>query len=64
VTVECAWCNCIVGQKDGHGLNGITSGICGDCFTTIAEQIALLEDSAARKPETVARRPAPQLSDS
>lgn len=52
MTVECAWCGCIVGQKDGLGLNGITSGICGDCFATIAAQIALLESAAARRTET------------
>lgn len=52
MTIECAWCGCIVGQKDGLGLNGITSGICGDCFATISEQIALLESAAARRSET------------
>ncbi len=52
MTIECAWCGCIVGQKDGLGLNGITSGICGDRFATISEQIALLESAAARRSET------------
>jgi hypothetical protein len=59
VIVECAWCGCIVGEKDGHGLSGITSGICGDCFATILEQIASLERHAAREAETADAEPAP-----
>ena len=34
--VECAWCNSILGEKDGCGLTGITSGICDECFARIS----------------------------
>jgi hypothetical protein len=33
--VECAWCGRIVGDKDGLGRSGTTSGICEPCFAII-----------------------------
>jgi hypothetical protein len=38
VIVVCAWCNSILGEKDGRGLTGITSGICDECFAKISTE--------------------------
>lgn len=29
--IECAWCNELIGYKDGLGVTGPTSGICPKC---------------------------------
>ena len=29
--IRCAWCGKDLGTKDGHGIEGETSGICEDC---------------------------------
>ena len=38
--IECAWCSCVVGQKDGLGATGVTSGICDECFAAIYGDIS------------------------
>jgi len=29
--IECAWCGKSMGEKDGQGQEGVTSGICPEC---------------------------------
>ena len=41
--IECAWCSSIVGQKDGLGATGVTSGICDECFEAIYADISAAE---------------------
>jgi hypothetical protein len=31
MTVTCAWCGRYLGTKDGHGVEGVSHGICEDC---------------------------------
>jgi hypothetical protein len=40
VIVECAWCGSFLGEKDGRGLTGITSGICDECFMQIFGELS------------------------
>jgi len=30
--IVCAWCGKEIGEKDGHGQEGITHGICAKCL--------------------------------
>jgi uncharacterized Zn finger protein (UPF0148 family) len=30
--IECAWCGIPLGEKNGEGVEGTTSGICPDCL--------------------------------
>jgi hypothetical protein len=40
VIVECAWCGCVLGEKDGLGLSGKTSGICQECLAAISGDLS------------------------
>ncbi len=31
LTVECAWCKKVIGEKEDDGQTGITHGICPEC---------------------------------
>jgi hypothetical protein len=63
VIVECAWCSCVVGQKDGLGATGVTSGICDECFAAIYADISAAEGDGAPGPGCVEdRHPLPPLS--
>lgn len=35
MTIECCHCRKIVGEKDGHGVEGVTSTICAPCAESI-----------------------------
>ena len=48
--VECAWCGCVVGEKDGRGVEGITSGICDGCFAGISAEISPGAEMAQPEP--------------
>lgn len=48
MTIECAWCGCIVGEKDGRGVTGVTSGMCDGCFAAIYAEIAPEESEPAQ----------------
>ena len=30
--VVCAWCGKKIGEKDGEGVEGVSDGICQDCY--------------------------------
>ena len=32
ITVKCAWCGKDMGTKEGHGVTGISHGICDKCL--------------------------------
>jgi hypothetical protein len=51
--VECAWCGRIVGEKDGLGRSGTTSGICEACFAIICSNLPpeeVVPEPAADRP--------------
>ena len=35
----CAWCNRETGEKDGKGVNGISHGICRECFARLMSEM-------------------------
>ncbi len=43
LTIRCAWCGEILGEKDGQGVEGVSNGICDSClvrnFPHIAEKV-------------------------
>ena len=39
LTVVCAWCGKQMGTKEGYGVEGISHGICKECFAKQMEEI-------------------------
>ena len=42
LTVICAWCGKSMGTKEGHGVEGVSHGICKECFDKQIEEIEKL----------------------
>lgn len=47
--IRCAWCGKDLGTKDGHGVEGETSGICEDCARRWLSDVQVSEALAERE---------------
>ncbi len=37
--IVCAWCNKNMGEKNGRGVDGVTHGICKQCFAKFMAKV-------------------------
>ena len=38
LTVVCAWCGKVIGEKNGNGQSGTTHGICPECSVAVSAE--------------------------
>ena len=48
--IVCAWCGKDMGEKDGKGAEGVSHGICRECF---AKLMAKVESKSSTEDENV-----------
>ena len=54
--IVCAWCGRDIGEKDGKGVEGISHGVCKECFDRLGAKVGKRGKRRGAEPITKAHQ--------